>query len=166
MNITAEIDLFVWQLKELYSIEKQLLIAEPNFIKDADSDKLKTVLKDHLDATHTQFERLENIAIRLDNDLSGEDEQVIKTLISTGGDTAAACGMGPIRDFAIMCGADKIEHFETACYKGAIYSAKKLGEKEIEGILSDSLKEEEAAKKIIEALSDESLLSSIKKAMV
>jgi phage terminase small subunit len=54
-------ELLKHELKDLYSAEAQIIEALPGMIKKASDKRLKTALKEHLDVTTKQKDRLDNI---------------------------------------------------------------------------------------------------------
>src|SRR5262249_33853677 len=54
-------DLFVKELRDLYSAEKQIIKALPKMVKSAHSQMLQNALNDHLEVTKEQAKRLEQI---------------------------------------------------------------------------------------------------------
>jgi ferritin-like metal-binding protein YciE len=75
-------DLFVEQLKDLYSAEKQLIEALPKMAKKATSPKLKKAFESHLEETEGQLERLEQIFESLDKKPGGHTCKAMKGLIA------------------------------------------------------------------------------------
>ena len=61
MEMESLKDLFVEELKDLYSAENQILKALPKMAKAANSDKLRAAFDKHHDETEGQVERLEQI---------------------------------------------------------------------------------------------------------
>ena len=54
-------DLFVEELKDLYSAEKQIVKALPKVIRGAKTADLKTAITEHLEITKKQVARLEEV---------------------------------------------------------------------------------------------------------
>ena len=52
-------DLYIHELKDLHSAEKQITKALPKMAKAAGSDELATAFREHLDQTHEHIWRLE-----------------------------------------------------------------------------------------------------------
>src|SRR6266542_4080726 len=65
-------ELYVDQLKDLYSAENQITKAMPKIIKKVTSPELKRGLEDHLKETMKQVERLDHIFERLDGSPRGK----------------------------------------------------------------------------------------------
>src|SRR5690606_32531813 len=58
-------DLYVHEIKDLYSAEKQILRALPRMIRQVSSQPLRKAMELHLKETHNHVERLEEILDRL-----------------------------------------------------------------------------------------------------
>jgi len=54
-------DLFHVELKDVYDAEKRLVKALPKMAKAAESQKLRSAIEEHLQATHGHVKRLEQI---------------------------------------------------------------------------------------------------------
>ena len=65
-------ELFVDELKDLYSAEKLILKALPKMIKEASADELKSGFEEHLEQTRRHIERLEKIFSALDESSRGK----------------------------------------------------------------------------------------------
>ena len=61
MELATLQDLFVEELKDLYSAEKQITVALPKMIKAANAPELKAALEEHLKQTEEHMKRLEQI---------------------------------------------------------------------------------------------------------
>jgi len=62
MKLKTLQDLFIHELKDLYSAETQLVKALPKMAKAATHQDLKDAFQEHLDQTKTHVSRLEQIA--------------------------------------------------------------------------------------------------------
>ena len=62
MSVTNIEELFLSELKDLYSAEKQITKALPKLVKAATSEDLREAFQSHLEETEGQIERLEQIA--------------------------------------------------------------------------------------------------------
>ncbi len=61
MSISTVQDLFLDELKDIYSAEKQAIRAYPRIAKASSSVELKQALQKHLEQTKGQIERLDRI---------------------------------------------------------------------------------------------------------
>jgi len=68
-------ELLKHELKDLYSAEAQIIEALPGMIKKASDKRLKTALKEHLDVTTKQKDRLDNIQEMLGEENNTQQEE-------------------------------------------------------------------------------------------
>ena len=61
MSIATIEDLFLDELKDIYSAEKQAIRSYPRIAKAASSDELKQALQKHLEQTKGQLQRLDHM---------------------------------------------------------------------------------------------------------
>ncbi len=138
-------DLFIHELKDLYSAESQLIKALPKMAETASSDKLKNAYNSHLDETKMHKERLEKISKSLGITLKGETCEAMKGLIEEGEEIINADAPANIKDAALIAAAQRVEHYEIAGYGTAVYYADMLDESEASDLLSKTLDEEKSA---------------------
>jgi ferritin-like metal-binding protein YciE len=139
-------------LKDIYSAEKQLVGALPEVIQALDSDELEEAVNEHLEQTKKHVSRLEKVMerLRISRD-SGEECEAMKGLVEEARKTIREFERGPVRDSALIIGAQKIEHYEIAVYGSLCELADVLGEDRICDLLEKTLIEE---KQTDEKLSD------------
>ncbi|MBS0000368.1 MAG: ferritin-like domain-containing protein [Cyclobacteriaceae bacterium] len=150
-------DLFVHELKDLYSAESQLIEALPKMAKAASSQKLVDAYKSHFEETKKQKERLERIAEMLGVDVKGETCEAMKGLIKEGEDVIEAKAPDNLKDAALIAAAQRVEHYEMAGYGTAVYFADMLQEHEVSDLLAETLDEEKAADSKLNKIAMESI---------
>jgi len=138
-------DLFLHELKDLYSAEKQLTKALPKMAKAATHEDLKEALESHLQETEQQLERLEDILGKLDVSTRGAKCAAMEGLIEEGKAALEEDMSDDVRDAAIICAAQRVEHYEIAAYGCARTFAEQLGHDEAARLLQHTLNEEKAA---------------------
>lgn len=138
-------DLLILQLKDLYSAESQLTRALPKMAKAAHSTELQDAFLNHLDETKEQISRLEQIATLLDMKLQGHKCVAMEGLIAEGEETIREDMDPEVLDAALICAAQRVEHYEMAGYGCARTFAETLGFAEVAQLLADTLEEEAAA---------------------
>ena len=129
------------ELKDLYSAEKQITRALPKMAKNANNEQLKAAFETHLKQTEGQIERLDRIFEILGKSSSGKTCKGMQGLIEEGSETMEEME-GEVRDAAMICAAQKVEHYEMAGYGSARTWAQQLGQKEIADLLQQTLDEE------------------------
>jgi len=154
MKLETLQDVFIEQLKDLYSAESQLIKAMPKMAKLADSAELIDCIEQHLAETENQRARLDQVAESLGAKLTGKKCAAMEGLIEESRD-AKEFDKGPLRDTLIVSLAQKIEHYEIAGYGTARALAQALNKPEIVELLNATLQEEgDADKKLTSVVYD------------
>lgn len=144
MSMSSLQDLFVFEIRDLYSAEKQLLKALPKMAKAASSEKLRAGFEEHLEATQGHVERLERIFAELEVSSRGPKCAAMEGLIEEGSDVIKEKMEPAIKDAALIAAAQKVEHYEIAGYGTVRTFAKLLGLRNAEKLLQKTLNEEAA----------------------
>ena len=155
-------DLLKHEINDLYSAEEQIIEALPAMIEKAKDRELKKALKDHLNVTEMQKQRLDDLMPMLDEDpprksfLSGifgsKKCKGIQGLIAEG-EKIMGEEMDPdVMDAAIVGSAQKIEHYEICGYGTARAYAQELGLNEVAAALKTTLDEEYEADDLLTQL--------------
>jgi ferritin-like metal-binding protein YciE len=140
-------DLFVENLKDLYSAEKQILRALPKVAKSVESEELRSALEEHVQQTEEQVERLEHIFKRLGASTRGKKCKGMEGLIEENKELLDEDAAPEVLDAGLIVGQQKIEHYEIAGYGSAVTFAKLLGDEESARLLAKTLDEEERTDK-------------------
>lgn len=148
MKLETLEDVFVDQLKDLYSAESQLIRSMPKMAKMCQSPELVQCLQEHLEITERQRERLDQISEMLGKKLTGKGCKAMKGLLEEGRE-AEEFGKGPVRDSLIVAAAQRIEHYEIAGYGTVRAMAQALGRSELVELLDATLQEEGEADKLL-----------------
>ena len=137
-------DLFVEQLKDLYSAESQIAKAGlPKMIKKASDPELVKGLTMHLKETRGQLDRLEQISEQLGKKLSGETCEATKGLLKEAAGWMDEDATDEVMDAGIIADGQRIEHYEIAAYGTAHAYARLLGEAGCAALLAQTLAEED-----------------------
>jgi ferritin-like metal-binding protein YciE len=142
MTLSTLQDLFIHELKDIYSAEKQLVRALPKMAKAADSENLRAGFEEHLEVTRTQVERLEEIFTSLDVGTRGPKCVAMEGLIEEGSNLMEEDADPNVLDAGLIAAAQKVEHYEIAVYGTLVTFAKLLGHNEAANLLQQSLDEE------------------------
>jgi ferritin-like metal-binding protein YciE len=138
-------DLYVAQLRDLYSAETQLIEALPKMRDTASHPELRSAFEEHLAVTHRQKERLEQLFRSLNEDPSGETCQAMKGLVKEGQEVIDAEADPAIKDAGLIAAAQRVEHYEMAGYGTVRAFAERLGRTEDARLLQETLDEEKDA---------------------
>ena len=138
-------DLLLHGLQDIYYAKQQITKALPKMIDKATNRDLSTSLKNHLEETKKQIERLENVFAKLGKQPSGTQCPAIDGLIKEADETASEIEDKSVLDAAIVANAQAVEHYEICRYGTLIAWAEALGHDEIVRFLTTNLNEERAA---------------------
>jgi ferritin-like metal-binding protein YciE len=134
-------ELYVDELKDLYSAENQLVKALPRMAKAATSPDLRTGFEEHLEQTKGHVARLETIFEKLGESPKGKKCKGMEGLIEEGSE-AIEEHEGEVLDAALIGAAQRVEHYEIAGYGTVIAFAEELGESGHVTLLNKTLTEE------------------------
>ena len=135
-------ELYVGELKDLYSAERQLVKALPKMAKGAASDELRDGFEEHLEQTKGHVQRLEQIFAAMSESPKGKKCKGMQGLIEEGADAQDEDFEGNIMDAALIAAAQRVEHYEIAGYGTVRAMAQVLGEEEHLSLLAQTLDEE------------------------
>jgi ferritin-like metal-binding protein YciE len=145
MKIKTLHDLFVDELKDLYSAETQLTKALPKMAKAASSDELREAFESHLKETEGQIERLDKIFKGLDASPKGKKCKAMEGLVEEGKEAIELDAEDTVRDAALIAAAQRVEHYEMAGYGTVRTYAQLLEMDDAVELLQETLDEEGAA---------------------
>lgn len=148
-------DLFIHELSDIYSAEKQLTRALPRLARAASAPELKQAFETHLEETQGQVERIDQIVEALDVRLKRIKCAAMEGLVEESKEIIDSIPEGPLRDAALIGGAQKVEHYEIAAYGTLSAIAKQLGYKEALPLLQATLKEEKATDEKLTLLAEQ-----------
>ena len=138
-------DVYVDNLKDLYSAETQLIAALPKMAKAAESDELRDGFERHLEETRIHAERLEQIFEALEKSPKGKKCKGMAGLVEEGKEVLQEMKQAsPARDAALIAAAQRVEHYEISGYGSARTFANILGETDAVKLLQQTLEEEAA----------------------
>jgi ferritin-like metal-binding protein YciE len=136
-------ELYVEQLRDLYSAETQLVKALPKMAEAATSEELRIGFQDHLNQTQEHVQRLETIFENLSEKPTGEKCRGMEGLIKEGTEVIENKELdGELKDAALIAAAQRVEHYEIAGYGTVRTFANLLEDDEALGLLEQTLDEE------------------------
>ena len=142
-------DVFLEELRDLYSAENQLVKALPKVVKNAANAQLKEAFANHLEQTKVHVDRLKQVFQQLGKKPTGQHCNGMEGLVKEAKEALESDEEGAVKDVQLIGGGLRIEHYEIAGYTAAIAIAKTLGQKEIVALLTETLKEEQTAGKLL-----------------
>jgi ferritin-like metal-binding protein YciE len=143
MELNSLQDLYIHELKDLYSAEKQIVKALPKLVKAASHEQLSAGFQEHLEQTKEHVARLEKILASHDQTIRGPKCKGMEGLLAEGAEMIDEEADAEVRDAGLISAAQRVEHYEMAGYGCARTYAELLGDKEGARILQLTLREEE-----------------------
>lgn len=143
MRLESLKDLYLEQLKDLYSAETQLVDALPKMAEAATAPDLKQGFQEHLRQTQEHVNRLERIFQSLGEKPGGHTCEGMKGLVREGEQMIKMKGEPNVIDAGLIAAAQRVEHYEIAGYGTVRTYAELLGHDEHVTLLERTLTEEE-----------------------
>lgn len=137
--------LYIYELSDLYSAEKQIVKALPKMIEKTESAELRQALEDHLEETHGHVGRLEQVFEMHGESPKRQKCKGMEGVLSEGDELVGQDAPPAVRDAAIISAAQRVEHYEMAAYGTVRTYAEQLGHSKAAATLQATLDEESAA---------------------
>ncbi|MEO7319405.1 MAG: ferritin-like domain-containing protein [Chthoniobacteraceae bacterium] len=142
MKLDTLKDLYILELKDLYSAEKQILVALPKMAKAASNQELAAGFKEHLEQTKKHVARLEKILTSHGQTTRAPKCKGMEGVLKEGAEMIEEEADEEVRDAGLIAAAQRVEHYEMAGYGCARTYAELLGDKEGARQLQTTLNEE------------------------
>ena len=147
-------DLYIHELKDLYSAENQIIKALPKMAKAATHPKLADGFKQHLEQTREHAARLEKILKSHDETTRGPKCKGMEGVLKEGQEMIEEDAEDDVRDAGLITAAQRVEHYEIAGYGTARTYAQLLGDNAGAKLLQKTLDEEGATDKKLTKLAE------------
>ena len=135
-------ELYIDELRDLYSAETQLTKALPKMAKASSNTELRQAFEEHLRQTSEHVSRLEQIFDMLEEKPTGKKCLGMDGLVKEGAEIIGEEYDDAVMDAGIIGAAQRVEHYEIAAYGTAREFAQLLGEGEHVSLLEQTLEEE------------------------
>jgi ferritin-like metal-binding protein YciE len=149
--------LFLHQLKDTYFAENAILKALPQMAEAAESEELRGAFAVHLKETEGQVRRLEQIFEMVGEKPEGIPCKAIQGIIEEGQEILQEFEDGEALDAGLIAAAQAVEHYEIARYGTLLAWAKQLGLSEAEGLIEETLVEEENTDQVLSELAEDAI---------
>jgi ferritin-like metal-binding protein YciE len=157
MEMESLRELYVDELKDLYSAEKQLVKALPKMAKNATNPELKEAFTNHLQETEGHVERLEQIFEMLGERGAGKKCKGMEGLIEEAKELLEEDADEDVLDAGMISKAQHVEHYEIAGYGTVRAWAEQLGLDEQVELLQQTLDEESKANELLTQIAESSV---------
>lgn len=142
MELNTLKDLYIDEIKDLYSAEKQLVKALPKMAKAANDKNLQQAFRTHLKETAQHAARLEQICQELGVSPRGKKCVGMEGLIEEGNELIKEEPDPDVLDAGLIAKAQHVEHYEIAGYGTVRTYARQLGFENQADLLQQTLDEE------------------------
>lgn len=154
MELDTLKDLYIEEIKDLYSAEKQLVKALPKMAKAANDPELQQAFRTHLRQTAQHAARLEQICRELGVSPRGKKCVGMEGLIEEGNELIKEKPEPEVLDAGLISKAQHVEHYEMAGYGTVRTYARQLGLDDQAEILQQTLNEEGETDHLLTALAE------------
>jgi len=158
MALSALYDVYVEQLKDMYSAEKQLVDALPKMAEAASTPELQQAFEEHLQQTRGQLNKVQAILDELDENPGNKVCKAMQGLVEEGHEVIKEKGSAVVRDVGLILAAQKVEHYEIASYGGLRAYARTLGYDDAAEILDGILDQEYEADQLLDDIAEGGVL--------
>ncbi|MBY0297017.1 MAG: DUF892 family protein [Methylobacterium sp.] len=149
--------LFLHQLKDTYFAETAILKALPKMAQAARTEALRGAFAVHIEETREQVKRLDQVFRLLGQKPEGVTCQAIQGILAEGEEVMREFGGDEAGDAGLIAAAQAVEHYEITRYGTLLAWARQLGLSEAEGLIKETLIEEENTDEILSELAEEAV---------
>ncbi|MEJ5056087.1 ferritin-like domain-containing protein [Sphingobacterium sp. MYb382] len=142
-------ELFIDELKDVLSAEKQLLGALKKMQQEAVGKELKDAFSTHREQTQGHIDKLKQVFEHLGVPARAKTCKAMQGLLAEAEEIIENFDGDPAKDAALIAAAQKVEHYEIATYGTLATYASLMGHTEVEGLLQETLDEEKATDKLL-----------------
>jgi len=157
MEMQSLKELYLEELKDLYSAEKQLVKALPKMAKNATNPELKQAFTDHLQETEGHVERLDQIFEMLGEGSPRKKCKGMEGLIEEAKELLEEDAAEEVLDAGLISKAQHVEHYEIAGYGTVRTYAQHLGLEDQAALLQQTLDEEGNANELLTQIAESSV---------
>jgi ferritin-like metal-binding protein YciE len=154
MSLETLNDLFIDELRDVLSAEKQLVKALPKMAKASSSPLLKKGFEKHLAQTEKQVQRLEQVFKSIGETARAKTCKAMEGLVEEGAEVIEEQAEPDVKDAALIAAAQKVEHYEIATYGTLVTWAKLLDHTKAATLLGQTLEEEKATDEKLSELAE------------
>lgn len=141
------------ELQDLYDAEKQLVKALPKVVKATANQELGDAIREHLEVTKGQVQRLEQAFAMLESRPKSRPCAGMRGLLEEGQHIMQEDMEAAAMDLALAGAARKVEHYEMVGYESVISLARQLGRKDAAQLLQETMSEEQQADRQLATIS-------------
>lgn len=154
-------DLLFEQLKQLHATEAHLLDGLQKLATASHAPDLKQAFEHHRQETETHRRRVDDAFRELGRPIETQPLEALRGLLAEADEAMSLDGDPCMKDSALIAVAQRIEHFEIACYASAKAFAEHQGRAGIAGLFALTLEEETRADETLTKLANRVLTPDV-----
>lgn len=135
-------ELFIDELRDILGAEKQLLKGLKKLAANTTNATLKSAFEEHYAQTEQHAERLKQAFESVGMAARSKKCKAMEGLLAEADEVIESFEPGAVLDAALICAAQKVEHYEIASYGCLVNYARLMEHAEAEEVLSATLAEE------------------------
>lgn len=147
--------LLIDELADMYDAEQRLARTLPRIARAASHQELRDAIESHLDQTEEQAKKLQRVFKAFGQTPRGKRCEAVVGLLKEAERIAAENKGSPTINAALICAAQKVEHYEIASYGCLREWAEQLGNQVAADLLQEILDEEKTADQALTELARE-----------
>jgi ferritin-like metal-binding protein YciE len=152
MRLDSFEHLYIDELNDLYSAERQLIQALPKMAQAASTPELEEAFANHLEQTKGHAEIVKQLLSAVGEKAGGEKCKGMEGLLKEGEEIIEKRGEPDVKDAALISAAQRVEHYEIAGYGTARAYAEQLGNNDAVDQLQQILDQEHTANDLLTKL--------------
>lgn len=145
MQLETLHDLYLTELRDLYSAENQIVKALPKVIEKTTNPELRQALESHLEETRGHVTRLEEVFQMHGEEAKKQKCKGMQGVLDEGEEMLGYDAPPEVRDAAIISACQRVEHYEMAAYGSVRTYAEQMGHERAAALLQQTLDEEKEA---------------------
>ena len=154
MELDHLMNLYVEELRDVYSAEQQMLRSLPKMASKASHEELRLAFEDHQAITQDHVKRLDVIFDSLKMPPTGKKCVGMEGLIKESEEVMSEDADPDVLDAAMIASAQRAEHYEIAAYGTLRTYATQLGLKDHALLLQQTLDEEGNTDKLLTQIAE------------
>jgi ferritin-like metal-binding protein YciE len=148
--------LFVTELSDIYDAEQQIVKALPEMAKVAKSPELRDAFNRHLEQTKNHVRRVEEVFRNIGEEPTRKSCKGMEGIIDEGQLASQEFSENTALDAALICSAQKVEHYEITSYGCLCAWAEELRFYDSMNLLKENLSEEKQTDEMLTEIAERS----------
>jgi ferritin-like metal-binding protein YciE len=142
------------ELCDLYDAEMQVAQSLPALAQAVHTPVLRDAMREQVERTKTQIERLERVFDSMGHPVSGHRSHGMHGLLASCDRLLETSGSDAVRDAAIIAALQRVAHYAITAYGTAAAHAAMIGRARVARLLGESLREEKESDELLSRIAE------------